>query len=163
MRPAVLKVNRKIEYGLIALKHMQGKPKSHLSTVREICERYGTPFDPLAHVLRVLNNKGVLQSEQGAHGGYRIAANLDMLSFADLIEMIEGQLAFTDCIKLGDCGCTMVERCNIVSPMHLVHERMLKFLRTISVAELVQPDANLARPLEALSASGMPNGASVPV
>jgi len=149
----VLKVNRKIEYGLIALKHMQAKPRSQLSTVREICERYGTPFDPLAHVLRVLNARGVLQSEQGAHGGYRIAANLEALSFADLIEMIEGQLAFTDCIKLGECGCSMVERCNILSPMHVVHQRLLHFLRTISLAELVQPDANWAKQLEAL---GMP-------
>jgi Rrf2 family protein len=152
----VLKVNRKVEYGLIALKHMQGKPKPHLSTVREICERYGAPFDPLAHVLRILNTKGVLQSEQGAHGGYRIAANLEALSFADLIEMIEGQLAFTDCIKLGECGCTMVERCNILSPMHIVHQRLLKFLRTISVAELVQPEANWAKQLEALGR--MPEG-----
>jgi len=153
----VLKVNRKIEYGLIALKHMRSKPKAHLSTVREICERYGTPFDPLAHVLRVLNNKGVLQSEQGAHGGYRIAANLETLSLAELIEMIEGQLAFTDCIKMGDCGCTMVERCNILSPMHVIHQRMLKFLRTISVAELVQLDANWTRQLDGLATAAEPD------
>lgn len=137
----MLKVNRKIEYSLIALKHMQGKGKDQLSTVREICERYGTPFDPLAHVLRVLNTRGVLRSEQGAHGGYRIAANLDELSFAGLIEMIEGQLAFTDCIKLGECGCSMTERCNILSPMQAINERLLLFLRTIKVSELVQPDS----------------------
>lgn len=137
----MLKVNRKVEYSLIALKHMHGKPKDQLSTVREICDRYGTPFDPLAHVLRVLNTRGVLRSEQGAHGGYRIAANLEELSFADLIEMIEGQLGFTDCIKLGECGCTMTERCNILSPMHAINERLLAFLRTIKVAELVQADS----------------------
>lgn len=137
----MLKVNRKIEYSLIALKHMNGKAKDQLSTVREICERYGTPFDPLAHVLRVLNTRGVLRSEQGAHGGYRIAANLDEVSFADLIEMIEGQLGFTDCIKLGECGCAMTERCNILSPMHSINERLLAFLRTIRLAELVQPDS----------------------
>jgi Rrf2 family protein len=137
----VLKVNRKIEYSLIALKHMYGKPKDELSTVREICERYGTPFDPLAHVLRVLNTRGVLRSEQGAHGGYRIAANLNELSFADLIEMIEGQLGFTDCIKLGECGCNMTERCNILSPMHAINERLLGFLRTIKVAEIVQTNS----------------------
>jgi Rrf2 family protein len=137
----VLKVNRKVEYGLIALKHMHGKPPGQLSTVREICERYGTPFDPLAHVLRILNSNGVLRSEQGAHGGYRIAANLEELSFAGLIEMIEGQLGFTDCIKLGECGCAMTERCNILSPMHAINTRLLRFLRTITLAELVRPDS----------------------
>ena len=137
----MLKVNRKIEYSLIALKHMNAKAKGELSTVREICERYGTPFDPLAHVLRILNTRGVLRSEQGAHGGYRIAANLDQVSFADLIEMIEGQLGFTDCIKLGECGCSMLERCNILSPMQAVNARLLEFLRTIKLAELVREDS----------------------
>ncbi len=139
----MLKVNRKVEYGLIALKHMNGTPKGELSTVREICERYGTPFDPLAHVLRTLNAEGVLQSEQGAHGGYRIAGNLEDLSFADLIELIEGQLGFTDCLKSGDCACTIAERCNIVSPMHTINKRLLNFLRAITLAELVDHDEGL--------------------
>ncbi len=136
----MLKENRKDKYGVSALKHMNGKPKGELSTVREICERYGTPFDPLAHVLRTLNAAGVLQSEQGAHGGYRIAGNLEELSFADLIELIDGQLAFTDCLKSGFCACTIAEHCNIISPMFTVNKRLLEFLRTITVVELVEHD-----------------------
>ena len=137
----MLKVNRKVEYGLVALKHMNSKPKGQLSTVREICERYGTPFDPLAHVLRVMNSEGVLQSEQGAHGGYRIIGNLEEISFANLIEMIEGQMGFTDCIKFGDCGCTLMERCNILSPMYAINQKLLEFLRSVSLWDLVQPDS----------------------
>ncbi len=137
----MLKLNRKVEYGLVALKYMNSKPKGQLTTVREICEHHGTPFDPLAHVLRVLNTEGVLQSEQGAHGGYRIVGNLEEISFAHLIEMIEGQLGFTDCIKFKDCSCTLMERCNIISPMVAINQQLLEFLRSVSLAALVQPDA----------------------
>ena len=138
----MLKLNRKVEYGLVALKYMHSKPKGRLTTVREICEHHGTPFDPLAHVLRILNTDGILQSEQGAHGGYRIVANLEDISFAHLIEIIDGQLGFTDCIKFKACSCTLMERCNIISPMFAVNQQLLHFLRTISVGTLVQPDAN---------------------
>ena len=152
----MLKVNRKVEYGLVALKHMFGKPKGQLSTVREICEHYGTPFDPVAHVLRILNAEGVVRSEQGAHGGYRLEGDLNAISFAQFIQMIEGHLVFIDCMREDGAGCGIQERCNIVSPMNTVNSRLVDFLQSISVAEMLRSDegmeaegaadANLAQP-----------------
>lgn len=138
----MLKVNRKVEYGLVALKHMQGKPRGNLTSVREICDAYKTPFDPLAHVLRILNAKGVLKSEQGAHGGYRLMESLDNISLAQFINMIEGQLAWTDCAKHDDeCKCGLVDTCNILTPMHSFNQRLISFLGSISLAELLQVES----------------------
>jgi len=133
----MLKVNRKVEYGLVALRHMHAKPRGELTSVREICDQYGTPFDPVAHVLRILNGAGLVKSEQGAHGGYRLVADMAAVNFADFIEIIEGRLAFTDCLKGTVVGCNMREVCNIVSPMHMVHHRLQEFLRSITLEELI--------------------------
>jgi Rrf2 family transcriptional regulator, nitric oxide-sensitive transcriptional repressor len=135
----VLKVNRKVEYGLVALKHMAGKPKGQLTSVREICDHFGTPFDPVAHVMRILNAEGLVKSEQGAHGGYRLRDNVMDVTFEDFIEIIEGhQLAFTDCLREDDdCRCTLMERCNILSPMHQLHDRLRGFLRSIKLGDLL--------------------------
>jgi Rrf2 family transcriptional regulator, nitric oxide-sensitive transcriptional repressor len=139
----VLKVNRKVEYGLVALKHMFGKPKGQLTSVREICDHFGTPFDPVAHVMRILNSGGLVKSEQGAHGGYRLQDNVLTVTFSDFIEMIEGHpLAFTDCLREeDDCRCTMMDRCNIVTPMHHLHDRLRGFLRSIKLGDLLAEDA----------------------
>jgi Rrf2 family nitric oxide-sensitive transcriptional repressor len=135
----MLKVNRKVEYGLVALKHMQKKPTDQLTSVREICDQYGTPFDPLAHVMRMLSTAGLVESEQGAHGGYRLIGDLTRFNVAEFIELIDGQLALTECMKPDDeCRCALVDRCNIVSPMHTFHNNMLQFLRSISVFDLIQ-------------------------
>ncbi len=134
----MLKVNRKVEYGLIALKHMRGKPKGKLTSVREICELYQAPFDPLAHVLRILNSEGILQSEQGAHGGYRLLEDLDNISLAQFIAMIEGQFAWTDCTMEKDKSkCGMLDACNIVAPMHQFNQRLIRFLNEITLSELL--------------------------
>ena len=134
----MLKVNRKVEYGLIALKHMWGKPKGQLTSVREICELYKAPFDPLAHVLRILNANGILQSEQGAHGGYRLLQDLNSISLAQFIEMIEGKLAWTDCImEFDECKCGMLDACNIVAPMHQFNQRLIEFLHSITLSDLL--------------------------
>ena len=134
----MLKVNRKVEYGLVALKYMIGKPKGELTSVREICDAFGTPFDPVAHVMRILNTAGLVKSEQGARGGYRLQERIQDVTFGDFIEVIEGQaLAFTDCLREGDCRCTMMDRCNILSPMHQLHDRLRTFLRSITLNELL--------------------------
>lgn len=140
----MLKVNRKVEYGLIALRHMHSKPKGELTSVREICDQFGTPFDPLAHVLRILNAKGILKSEQGAHGGYRLMESLANVSLAEFIEIIEGQLAWTDCSRgKTDCKCDMLESCNIVEPMHQFNRRLIEFLKSITLTELLDLNSNL--------------------
>lgn len=133
----MLRVNRKVEYGLVALKHMLAKPRDQLTSVREICEHYGTPFDPVAHVLRIMNTEGLVKSEQGAHGGYRPMEHVRSVSLADFFEMVEGQLAFTDCLREDECRCNMTARCNIMTPMQALNEHLLHFLRSVTLGDLL--------------------------
>lgn len=142
----MLKVNRKVEYGLVALKHMMRKPKGQLTSVREICDNYGTPFDPVAHVLRILNAEGLVQSEQGAHGGYRLQDTAGPTSLAKLIEIIEGPMAFTECMREDDCRCTMIDRCNIISPMQTLNDRLQDFLKSITLQDLLHDSPLTANP-----------------
>jgi Rrf2 family protein len=142
----MLKVNRRVEYGLVALTYMRTKEPQQLTSVREICEQYGTPFDPMAHVMRLLSTKGLVQSEQGAHGGYRLVGDLTRVTVAEFIELIDGQLALTECMKAEqECRCTLMDRCNIVSPMHTFHNHLIRFLRTISLHDLTQDATPFAR------------------
>ncbi len=149
----MLKVNRKVEYGLVALRHMLGKPKGQLTSVREICDLYGTPFDPMAHVMRLMSTESLVQSEQGAHGGYRLVEDLRNVNFAQFIEMIEGQLAFTECLREDECRCTMTNRCNIISPMHTFHNRLVDFLRSVSLEEMLQDTPSPLPQIEARKVS----------
>lgn len=64
----MFKINRKIEYALIALKHMSHKKPGQLTSAKEICDIYRTPFDPTSRVLQILSQNGILQAEQGARG-----------------------------------------------------------------------------------------------
>lgn len=135
----MLKLNRKVEYGLIALKHMLGKPAGELTSVREICGQFGTPFDPVAHVMRILNSGGLVKSEQGAHGGYRLVDDVVSICFGDFIRMVEGHpLAFTDCLREEEQRCSMIDKCNIVGPMTHFHARLMEFLDSVTLGDLLE-------------------------
>lgn len=135
----MIKINRKVEYGLVALKYMMGKPPGELTSVREICERFGAPFDPLAHVMRILNTNRLVKSEQGARGGYRLLGDFRGIPFGDFIEMIEDQpLAFATCVLENDHPCSMEDRCNIISPVHHFHNRLMEFMRSVTLGDLME-------------------------
>lgn len=141
----MLKVNRKVEYGLVALKHMFNKPSDQLTSVREICDTYGTPFDPVAHVLRMLNSEGLVKSEQGAHGGYRLKEDARDVNLADFIKMIDGELAFADCLREEkDSRCTLTGKCNINDAMMHLHEKLMIFFRSITLGEMLASNGVIA-------------------
>ncbi len=133
------KINRKVEYALIGLKHMRGKPPGELTTVKELTLHYGCPFEMTSRVMQNLAQKGVLRSEQGAYGGYQITKDLNRISFYDLMAMILGPMAVAKCMHSSELesACEIRETCNIVSPVQTLSRRLAEFYRDLTVAELL--------------------------
>jgi len=139
------KINRKVEYALIGLKHMRSKAPGELTSAKEISQLYGCPFDATSRVMQILAQKGVLKSEQGAHGGYMLTKDLTRLSFYDLSEMILGPVMVARCLhESGDePSCEIRETCNIVSPVQTLNRRLVEFYRGLTVAELLETRARV--------------------
>jgi Rrf2 family protein len=132
------KINRKLEYALMALKHMRAKQPGELTTVKEICAAHGAPFDATSRVLQILAQKEVLRSEQGAHGGYQITKDLSRISLLELMEWIVGPVEIARCIREGGTtACEIREACNIVSPVAALNRKLSDFYKNLSISELI--------------------------
>lgn len=140
------KINRKVEYALISLKHMRAKTPGELSTAKEIATLYGCPFDVISRVLQTLGKKGIVRSEQGAHGGYQISKDLAKVSFFELNEMILGPVAVAKCLhtEAGELPCEMRETCNIVSPLTAFNRKLSEFYKSLSLVDLLEPKSSRA-------------------
>lgn len=138
----MMKLNRKVEYALIALKYMSSKKPGQLTSAKEIADRHGSPFDATSRVLQVMAQNGVLKSEQGPQGGYLIVRDLTKISFFQLHEMILGPLGITKClVKTGEIDCGLVSKCNIMTPVKNLNSKLMDFLKSLPVAELVELDS----------------------
>jgi Rrf2 family transcriptional regulator, nitric oxide-sensitive transcriptional repressor len=135
----VNKIHRKLEYALIALKHMNQKRPGELTTVKEICQKYGTPFDATARVLQQLVQGKFLKSEQGAYGGYVILRDLTKVSLRELIEKVVGPIEMVKCMGESPAltNCELKETCNIMIPLISLNEKLVKFYENINVHELL--------------------------
>ncbi len=134
----MFKINRKIEYALIALKYMSAKTQGQLSTAKEICDIYHTPFDPTSRVLQIMAQHGILRAEQGAHGGYQIIKDLSKIPLSDLTDMITGPIEIANCFHGDYSHCELTASCSVIGPMLNLNERLSKMFRTLMVSELIQ-------------------------
>lgn len=133
----MFKINKKLEYALVALKYMSQKPREEKTTAREISRRYGVPFDPTSRVLQIMAQNGILKAEHGVHGGYYIAADLEEVTLAQLSEMIEGPIKIAGCFHDGHSLCDLTRSCNLIGPMLVLNEKILKLFDDIRIADLI--------------------------
>jgi Rrf2 family protein len=133
----MFKINRKIEYALIGLKYMSAKSPGQLTSAKEICELYKTPFDPTSRVLQIMTQHGILRAEQGAKGGYQIIKDLSKFSMRELSDMIIGPIEIANCFHGDYSECPISATCHIIAPMLTLNENIKKLFSTINVAELI--------------------------
>lgn len=134
----MFKINRKLEYALISLRHMSAKDPGQLTSAKEVCDIYHMPFDPTSRVLQIMAQHEIVRAEQGAHGGYQILKDLSKITLFDLIQIIEGPIQITNCFHGNYSHCDMTAHCNVISPMLNLNERIAALFRTINVQDLIQ-------------------------
>ena len=134
----MFKINRKIEYALIALKHMSQNHAGELTSAKEICDIYHIPFDPTSRVLQLMAQNGILKAEHGAYGGYQILKDLSKVTFSDLTQIIVGPIEIVNCFHKNFSHCELTGHCNVISPMLNLNEKVGQLFRTISIKDLVE-------------------------
>jgi Rrf2 family protein len=142
----MLRLTKKADYGLIAMKHLAAKPAS----ANEIARSYGIPLPLLAKVLQRLARNGLLRSVYGTNGGYRMARDPKTVSALEVIQAIDGPMILTTCFtQAGDCHHT--GRCNVREPLRKIHHGILQLLEGITISEMSE-EREQAEPLRVFHA-----------
>ena len=135
----MLKLTKKADYGLIALKHLADF--GGIASAKEIAETYHIPLPLLAKILQKLNKSGFVRSEQGNAGGYRLARDAKQISTLEVIRAIDGPIILTHCFtEHNGAGCQIASTCNVREPLRKVHEGILQLLGGITIQDLAKDD-----------------------
>ena len=130
----MLKLTKKADYGLIALKHLAVRRPSSASA-KDIADNFGIPLPLLSKILQKLAKSGFLISEHGANGGYRLARDPKSMTAFDVIRAIDGPVFLTSCFtEHGDCEHSV--RCNVKEPLRKIHEGLVRLLDSITISDM---------------------------
>jgi Rrf2 family protein len=132
----MLRLSKKSDYALIAMKHLAMRLDGGASSsAREISESYDIPLELLAKVLQRLVRARLLVSVQGTRGGYRLGRGAATISVADVIQTVDGPVTVTACTP-DDHTCDQYTKCSIRDPLWKIKGRILEALTNVTVAEL---------------------------
>jgi FeS assembly SUF system regulator len=136
----MLKLTKKADYGLIALRHLATAYGAvNAASAKDIADAYRIPLPLLSKILQQLARTGLLASEQGTRGGYRLARDPREISALEVIRTIDGPIILTHCFT-EHAECDQSDLCPVREPLRKVHEGILKLLSSISIWDMSQDE-----------------------
>ncbi len=141
-----MKLSTKGRYAVMAvvdLAHACSKSKPADSralavSLGEIAARQGISRAYLEQLFVRLRKAGLVESQRGAHGGYRLARSAESISIADIVGAVDEQLRATRCSGQEGKGCLLRgARCMTHDLWSALGRTIHDFLSDLSVADVV--------------------------
>jgi len=134
----MLKLSKKADYGLIALRHLALHYGDGACSAADIASEYQVPAQLMAKVLQKLSSQGLVKAKHGSAGGYTLAKDPAHISVLDAISAVEGPQAIATCMTShGECGQTSL--CRVREPLHQLNESILKLLASMKISQMTGP------------------------
>ena len=131
----MLRLSKKADYALMAMKHLAIHSDASSASAREIAEAYDIPLELMAKVLQRLAKSGLVRSLQGTRGGYRLGRATAQISVADIIQAIDGPLTVTACSTESE-NCGQYSKCSVRDPLWKIKDRIVSALSDCTLQEI---------------------------
>lgn len=131
----MLKLTKKADYGLIAVKHLAEKGRQQSASAKDIADAYRLPQEALAKILQKLAKSGLLVSQHGTNGGYALARDPRSITVLEVIRTIDGPLFITSCLEHAE-SCEQTPSCNVREPLRRVNDSIRDVLERLTIADM---------------------------
>lgn len=152
-----MQITRAGEYAVLAVTHLARQGDERPVMIEEICDTERIPRSFLAKILQTLCRAGVVRSQRGIHGGFRLARDPAKISILNLIEAVEGRIALQRCLD-EPVQCHKVGSCTLCDIFGEAQHRMTEVFANTTVADLLRSKGEVMRRVQSLGRP-RPNGA----
>lgn len=128
----MLKLSKLTDYAVVVLVRLSAS--GEVQTSPGIAHATGVPEPTVAKVLKALAGGGLVASQRGARGGYRLVRTLSDIPVADVIAAIDGPIALTACVEGGCCDAESF--CSMAGRWDPVNSAIRDALSAISLADM---------------------------
>jgi Rrf2 family protein len=107
----------------------------------QIADEIGAPRNYLGKLLKQLGEQGLVDSQKGFGGGFRLAKAPDKITLYDIIEPLDRVSKWNGCF-LGRARCSEKSPCAVHKQWSQIREDYLRFLKETTVAALARKSVN---------------------
>ncbi|MGA2446679.1 MAG: Rrf2 family transcriptional regulator [Opitutaceae bacterium] len=138
-----MKLSKKGEYALRALIDLgiAAEVGRSLVQVTELAANEQLPIKFLEQIMQLLKEAGLVESQRGKFGGYRLALPAGKITVGQVVRLIDGPLAPIGCVSqtaYEKCSCPDETHCGLRMLMLDVRNAITSILDRYSLADVVE-------------------------
>lgn len=131
----MLRVSKLTDYGSVILSYMASHPNQTMSATT-LAKGVLLPPATVSKLLKIMVNGGLLCSILGKQGGYQLARCAHEISLDDIINVLEGPIALTECSAQKGL-CRIEDNCEIRKNWQSVNHIIQQSLAQVSLQDML--------------------------
>jgi len=135
----MIRLGKLTDYGLLLMTYMARNHDRSLHTARNLAVESRLPLPTVSKLLKELLQGGLLVSHRGIRGGYSLARAPREISVAEIISVLEGPIALTECSTDVAGQCELEACCPIKNNQRIISQAVSGALDRVMLSNLTQP------------------------
>ena len=136
----MLRISKLTDYGVVLTTRLAVSPEGETLAAADLCRETGIPQPTASKVLKRLAREGIIESQRGARGGYRLTRRADEITVAEVIAALEGPIGVTECASDETAGlCEFEGSCDMQPNWQRINDAVQTALEGITLADMLTP------------------------
>ncbi|HEV2729168.1 MAG TPA: SUF system Fe-S cluster assembly regulator [Terriglobales bacterium] len=135
----MIRLGKLTDYGLVLMTYMARNHDRSLHTARDLAVESRLALPTVSKLMKELVQGGLLVSHRGISGGYSLARAPREISVAEIITVLEGPIALTECSTDVSGLCDLEPCCPIKNNQRIISQAVRGALASLMLSDLIQP------------------------
>lgn len=132
-----MKISTKGRYALRMLIDLAEHNDNGFVALKEIAERQDISKKYLEQIIPILNRSGILITNRGYQGGYKLAKNPEEITVGEILRNTEGSMAPVACLEQTPNQCEKCSYCVTLPVWQGLEKVVNEYLDSISLQDII--------------------------
>lgn len=134
----MIRLTKLADYAVVLMAHMAEQPEG-IHSASGIAAATQIPAPTVSKILGAMARAGILNSHRGLNGGFSLARAPQDISVTDIVSVVDGPIALTECVEHGHGDCEILTSCRMRGYWQKINDAIQDALKDITLAEFATP------------------------
>jgi Rrf2 family protein len=141
-----MRLSTKGRYGVRAMFDLAMHSGEGAIALKSVAQREHISEKYLEHLFASLKKAGLIHSVRGAQGGYRLARSPEDITLGDIIRVLEGPIAPTECVidDMGAEKCDRASECIMRTIWCKIKDEINSILDSVTLAQICEEQRKMS-------------------
>ena len=133
----LMKISTKGRYAIRLMLDLAEHSNNGNVSLKDISDRQNISLKYLEQIVNMLSRAGLVRSQRGSNGGYRLERPADKISTGDILRITEGNIAPVACLEDEENTCPRAAQCLTLPLWQGLYRVMNEYLDSVKISDLM--------------------------